>query len=170
MQEVRITFDGEALARRIVTQVEAAQRSAIGTTTTWARKELSTKLQQQNPAIPKIVFSRYRTLSRVKGARGNQFGSVFGGGRKLLAKYLAQKKPFEQTESGAWAGQFYFDHAFIATMKSGHESIWKRVGTKRLPVAEQFGHIQGLSESARSLVPYIESELLRRFNEKLGAA
>ena len=30
-------------------------------------------------------------------------------------------------------------HAFIATMRSGHRAVWQRAGTKRLPIAQEFG-------------------------------
>ncbi len=32
-----------------------------------------------------------------------------------------------------------YPHAFIATMRSGHRGVFKRVGTKRLPIVELFG-------------------------------
>lgn len=45
-------------------------------------------------------------------------------------------KKYSQTPAGASVKSHFFPGAFVATMKSGHKSIFKRMGKSRLPIEE----------------------------------
>jgi hypothetical protein len=165
---VDFQYNPVEITRRLLSRIERAKRSAVATTTTWGRKELSKKLEAANPKIPRIVFSKFRTKRKVKGPRDNEYGVIWGGGRRVKAKYLAQRFGLRQEQGGARAGQFFFSGAFVVTFDNGHSSIFKRSGAGRLPLVEQYGSIDNLEQSISALVPAINAEVLRRFEAKLA--
>lgn len=105
----------------------------------------------------------------------------------LTTKYKATSAKFAtawaQRNSGMgvqWqirrdGGRKYDRHAFIAKLDSGHVGVFKRVGTKRLPIDEKFGpSIPRVAESnaalRNSLKTDVSDVLLRRLNHELGRA
>lgn len=189
MLEVRVQVEND-LSQRVMRRLINARLSAIRTTTTWARKEYAGGLATANPLMPPIVFKKFRTGKRVKGGIGNEYGDVFGGGYNVIPKYLAQKKRFRQTAAGAYAGAYYFEGGFVATVGSGHASIFKRgavlqrssnyrnKGARKgianirhnLPIIQQTAPVQRLGATASGLLPSIRAEFRRRFTAKLNGS
>ena len=136
-----------------------AQRSAIGDTTAWAKKELQNALAIKT-GIPDYVFRRFR----VKTRRDQERGIVWLGLNEVKAAYVGK---LSQDATGAFAGQYYFPGGFIATMNSGHTGIFKRKGTSRLPLVEQAVNLDTGFEVAAEIASLAGPELRRRFVDKV---
>lgn len=72
-------------------------------------------------------------------------------------------------------GKKYDRHAFVAEMNSGHVGVFKRLGTKRLPIDEKFGpSIPRVAEAdaalRNSLKVDVSEVLLKRLGHELGRA
>ncbi|WP_367154650.1 phage tail protein [Methylomonas sp. HYX-M1] len=149
-----------------------AQRSAISTTTTWAGKELRNRMRVKT-GIPARVFRRFR----VKTKRNRETGTVWIGLNKVKATYLgaestdketgAKSYKLVQTKRGARAGKFFFEGGFVATMRSGHAGIFKRLNESRLPIVEQYVDLDLGFEVAEDVARAAQIELRNRFAAKV---
>jgi hypothetical protein len=141
----------------ITRDVQRAERSAIGTTTTWAKKQMQSRMIELTN-MPGRVFKRFRVSSRTR----LQAGTVFLGLNPIKSAYLGK---LTQETAGSWAGDYYFEGAFVQKMKSGHTSIFKKKGTA---IEEQTAIIEdvGFPLGAR-VAREAEHELERRFAAKL---
>ncbi len=140
-----------------------AQRSAVSGTTTWAKKELQTRMATRTK-IPKKAFSAIR----VKAKRNNETGTVWIGLDPIKARYAGRVRA-DIGGGGALAGEYYFERGFVAKMKSGSESVFKRKGRARLPIVEQTVNIKVGFEVADVLARDAQQELRRRFADKVRA-
>lgn len=147
----------DALPREIYN----AQRSAIRTTTTFASKLLSQKLADAT-GIKQSAFKQLRIRSFI--AQDAKSARIWFGYRPL-APILAGK--LEQETTGASAGSYFFQGGFVATMRSGHTGIFKRVRKARLPIKEQFIKLPQAESIMREVSEVAERELLTRFTQKL---
>ncbi|MGR9051374.1 MAG: phage tail protein [Gammaproteobacteria bacterium] len=138
-----------------------ARRSAIRTTTTFADKELKTRMAAAT-GLPATVFRVYRTFKRASDDRG----SVWLGVKPVKAAHAGK---LEQRDFGASAGKYYFEGGFVAHMKSGHSSIFKRKGKQRLPIVEQVVELPQARVVAGDVFQATQEELQRRYLEKLEA-
>jgi hypothetical protein len=136
-----------------------AQRSAIQTTTTWAKREEINRMAIKT-GIPSSVFRRFRVSSVLSQERGKVYLGVKG----LKATYAGK---LSQDESGADAGAYHFPGAFISTMRSGHAGIFKRKAAQRLPIAEQYVQINYGIEVRSAVAREAQIELKKRFAEKV---
>lgn len=139
-----------------------AQRSAIRTTTTFTEKALKSRMAAAS-GLPSTVFKTVRILKKVSDQRG----IVWLGFNPVKAKYAGK---LSQEPGGAMAGQYYWPGGFVAKMKSGHLSIFKRQGAKRLPLIEQTVELPYAEEIAASVFIETQTELQRRYEEKLREA
>lgn len=177
MADIRIRFDDREAQEFLLThgprKVHNALRSAIRTTTAWAEKEFEKRLASETE-IPLQVFRKFRVKKKLFGgssaaAFGNggatESGLVWGGYNPIQARFAGR---MSQNEDGAWAGAYYFDRAFIATMRrsSGVRSIFKRRGRARLPIDHQTVAIPQTAAIAETVAADAEQELLRRFRAK----
>lgn len=136
-----------------------AQRSAIGRTTTWAKKELQNRMRTKT-GLPAKAFRQFR----VKAKHVKETGTVWIGLEPIKARYAGKLK---QDTGGAWAGQYYFAGGFVARMNSGTSSIYKRKGRKRFPIVEQTVDIKAGFEVAEGVAREAENELRSRFASRL---
>jgi hypothetical protein len=136
-----------------------AQRSAIGTTTTWAKKTMQTRLIAKT-GIAARVFRNFRVKSR----RDRDTGIVWIGFNPVKASYVGKLK---QDNGGAWAGQYYFKGGFVTTLRSGHTGIFKKSGRSRLPIAEQTVVLKAGFAIAEAVAHEAQIELRARFAAKL---
>jgi len=136
-----------------------AQRSAIGTTTTFATRLMKQRMEAIT-GLPGKVFKQYRVKSRVSDKRG----IVFLGFNPVKAAYAGKLK---QQEAGAMAGQYYFEKGFVAKMHSGHVSIFKRKGKKRFPLVEQMIQLPKAQAITEQVADEAAIEFQRRYVEYL---
>ncbi len=164
MINLRIDLDQKNLQAFINTAPRTifnAQRSAISTTTTFANKLLQARLTVAT-GLPGSIFKKFRMFSR----SGRSHGFVFLGFNPVKAGYAGK---LTQESGGASAGQYYWAGGFIATMRSGHASIFKRKGGRRLPLAEQVVSLPQAESIAEQVADEAAVELQRRYMEKLQA-
>jgi hypothetical protein len=145
-------------------KVFAARRSAIQTTLTFAERELKNRLLAAT-GLPSTVFRKIRVRKRVNSTGGN----VWLGYNPVKAGYAGKLR---QEDGGAWAGPYYFAGGIVATMRSGHSSIFKRGIGKRLgrqTLIEQTVELPQADSIAAQVEILARVELQRRYNEKLQA-
>ncbi len=159
---IHISLDA-AEAQRVIDALPStifkAQRSAIGTTTTWANKEMQSRMAIKT-GIPARVFRRFRVVSK----RQRDSGLVWVGLNKVKAAYVGD---LLEEIGGASAGNYYFEGGFIATMRSGHEGIFKRLGQGRLKIIEQTVNLNLGFEVAEEVAGDAGRELRARFAAKV---
>lgn len=179
MADIRIHFDDREAQEFLRThgprKVHNALRSAIRTTTTWAEKEFENRLASETE-IPLSVFRRFRVKRRLFGGSSAaafggggaiESGLVWGGYNPIQARFAGK---LSKDTGGSWAGAYYFERAFIATMQrsSGLRSIFKRRGRARLPIDHQKVSIPQTAAIAEDVAADVEQELLRRFRAKFA--
>lgn len=163
-----LTLDDKALQSVIDAlprQVFNAQRSAIGTTVTFARKELQKRMIAKT-GIPARVFRRVR----IKATRRPESGSVWLGYNPVKATYVGKLK---QDPAGAFAGDYFFEGGFVARLQSGHVGIFKR-GTEltrnlKVELVEQTVDLGIGVDVAEEVYGLAQIELRRRFTERMRA-
>lgn len=101
--------------------------------------------------------------------RGSAAGSVWVGFNPIGAGYVGRPV---QTRAGARVKGRQFPGAFVATMKSGHRSIWSRVNAQRLPISEERVELeqveQILDKVAREGGERLRQVLLAEINYELN--
>lgn len=102
-------------------QVQKAVTRALKKTAKWiethSKRELGTAL-----SLPQRIFSvRFHHSYKLKS--GERAVSVWFGLNPIAISQLGKAK---QHSTGVRVGRYNFDGAFIATMKSGHEGVFKR--------------------------------------------
>lgn len=144
-------------------KVFAARRSAIRTTVTFADREMKKRMTAAT-GLPSTVFSKIRVRKRVNSTEG----SVWLGYNPVKAGYAGKLR---QDDGGAWAGRYYFVGGIVATMRSGHSSIFKRgIGKRgRDTLIEQTVDLPQADAIAAQVAALARVELQRRYNEKLQA-
>ena len=159
---INVTLD-QAEVQRVIDALPAtifkAQRSAIGTTTTWAKKELQNRMIGKTGIAAKVFRS-----FRVKSRRNRETGVVWLGIKDVKASYVGK---MSQDPAGAFAGQYFFEGGFVAKMRSGHTGIFKRSGKSRLPIAEQVVNLNIGTEVAEDVAVAAQVELRNRFAAKM---
>lgn len=153
------TTEAQRVIDALPSLIFRAQRSAIGTTTTWAKKQL----QQQmaiNTGIPPYVFRRVRVVSK----RQKERGIVWMGLNEIKATYAGE---LQEEPGGASAGDYYFEGGFIASMRSGHIGIFKRTGKNRLKIIEQTVNLNLGFAVAEAVADDTGRELRARFIAKV---
>ena len=136
-----------------------AQRSAERDTVRFARREMQNRMISRT-GIPARVFRRFRVRTRNRA----DSGVVWVGLNQIQAAYLGK---LQQSHAGAKAGAYFFERAFIATMKSGHKSLWRRLGQGRLPIEEMRADIDIGFEVAEDVAALAAIELRQRFADKV---
>jgi hypothetical protein len=138
-----------------------AQRSAIRTTTTFADKLMKTRMATAT-GLPGKVFKNFRVLTRSSDRQGR----VFLGFNPVKAAFAGQ---LSQERGGAMAGPYYWAGGFVATLRSGYRSIFKRQGTRRLPLIEQTIALPQAETISAQVADETANELQRRYLDKLQA-
>lgn len=138
-----------------------AQRSAIRTTTTYADRLMKERMAKATN-LPRKVFNNFRVFKRANDYRG----IVFLGMNPVKASYAGA---LSQNKKGAKAGKHFFPGGFVAKMKSGYVSIFKRRGTEYKPIDEQVIELPEAQGIAEQVADDAANELERRYLEKLEA-
>jgi hypothetical protein len=147
--------------------IEKAQRQAEKETVRFARKELENRMIART-GIPAVAFRRFRVKSKNRA----DYGVVWLGLRPIAAAYLGK---LSQAATGAKAGIYFFEGAFVANVKAGkagafHHSVFKRRGAGRLPIDEQTARLEVGFEVAEDVAALSAVELRRRFADHLRLA
>jgi hypothetical protein len=152
----------QALTQRNIVN---AQRSAVRRTVTVSKSALQEKLQAKYN-LPMRVFKQHRVKSFLQLVPGTRLehGQVWLGFNAIKAAYAGRLANFGR---GAFAGDYYFEGGFVATMSSGHKGIFKRVGRHRRPIAEQTVTLQDALGVVQSLVPFAAEQHQGFFVAKL---
>ena len=139
-----------------------AQRSALRTTTTFADKLLKDRMALAT-GLPGKVFKNFRVFKRSSDYQG----IIFLGLNPVKAAYAGN---LTQEPGGASAGQYYWAGGFVAKMRTGHLSIFKRKGAQRFPLVEQVVELPQAQVIAEQVADEAAAELQRRYLEKLEAS
>lgn len=117
-----------------------ALRKAGATAQRDMRSEASKRIRQRKRISSKYI-TRALSLSRPTGSDINtlEWALLVSGGPVPLVAY-----PARQTRKGVSVEvnrgkRTLVAHAFLATMKSGHEGVFRREGKARLPIRELLG-------------------------------
>ena len=139
-------------------QVNRASIFAINRTAEWLKSSVSREISAQKRIKLKIIRDRIKIT---KANKKQLFASIAANMWALKGKDLGN---MSQASLGAKAGKYMFEGTFVATMKSGHQGIFKRKTAKRLPIKELYVPLDNYaSKLIRSLIDQ-ESEAVFRKN------
>lgn len=115
-------------------QIERAEVRAVNKTVDWLTRGVKRDLAASIGVAQRLLDDRVRGLKH--GYHGIAAGAVWFG----LNPVAITRRRFgtlTQTGRGARAGRLSFPGAFVATMRSGHQGVFRRVGAARLPIQEE---------------------------------
>ena len=120
---------------------EMAAFRALNKTARWLRTKTVRSVSQQTGLQQKLIRERLQMLS---ASRRQLKAHLISKDSYIPAHKLGRLK---QTATGAQAGKFHYEGAFVAEMPStGHASVFKRKRKSRLPIREMgfyFGGVTG---------------------------
>lgn len=131
-------------------QIQKAAKRAQAKASTYAAGRLAALVAESSGVPASAIRRRIRSTS----------GRVWLGYNPIPAAYVGR---LEQDPRGAFAGEFFFDRSFVATMPSGHRGVFKRAGKPRLPIEEQGVTLARVPEIAAGL----QADIGDRFAELL---
>lgn len=150
-------------------QIERASTRAIRKTTSWLASQVSREMAREHNVPLKSILSKGQAYSRVrnftKTAGDETQGVVWVGTNPIKAAYLGALR---QQKTGARAGKQFFERAFVATMKSGHRSVWLRDGKARFPISEQEHELSEATAVVERLSAQVPTRLTTLLNQELN--
>jgi hypothetical protein len=138
-------------------QAERAEARAARKTVKWAETQLRRAIAKEHEIPLKSIRKARRVQSKNK--------LVWLGYNPVKAGYAGK---LEQMEVGAMAGAYYFEGGFVATLRSGHASIFKRRGRARLPIDEQKVALVKAEAIAEREAERIESRFFETLRRELN--
>lgn len=141
--------------------VAKAERRAFKRTSKWAQTQGLRAMSRASGIQQKGLKSRFRAM--VYGGTEGQVRIWFGTD-DIPAGYVGKPR---QQKKGAKVGKHKFPGAFVATMKSGHTSIFERQGKSRLPIMEHFVEVIMPDDEFNRIAQESESKLLNQFHHEL---
>lgn len=144
---VTITLEGgralrerlQALGREAPRAITRALNRTIASARVLARRALAADLGLAQKFIDRDLATRNATFARLEAAltvRGRRLPLIAFGARGPEPSRGRGRGVSYRIGTG---GRQTIASAFLATMPSGHRGVFKRRGTKRLPIAELFG-------------------------------
>lgn len=113
-------------------QVNQASMFAINRTAEWLKSTAAKEISAEKRIKLKIIRDRMKIMrANKKQLAANINADMWA----LKGKDLGD---MSQSPIGATAGNYFFKGAFVATMKSGHKGVFRRKGTSKLPIKEQY--------------------------------
>lgn len=113
-------------------QVNLASVFAINRTAEWLKSAASKEISAEKRVKLKIIRDRMKIMrANKKQLAANINADMWA----LKGKDLGD---MSQSPIGATAGNYFFKGAFVATMKSSHKGVFRRKGTSKLPIKEQY--------------------------------
>ncbi|MDD5273019.1 MAG: hypothetical protein PHU14_09905 [Methylovulum sp.] len=166
MDNVRIGINDAEIAAALQVfgerRVVNALRSAVKTTTTWAEKQLDSRMAADT-GIPIQAFKQYRVHKKLLGGYNDgtiEAGSIWDGYNDIAAQFAGK---VSQADTGAWAGKYFFEGAFVAHMKNGMEGVFKREGDQLISQSVTLVNAETIADQVAAEA---SAELLRRFKAK----
>lgn len=151
-------------------QAERAEQRATRKTIKWAERLLRRELALAH----EIPFKSIREARRVQSNRK----AIWLGYDPVKAGAAGK---LEQLEGGAMAGRYYFESAFMARLRGGHESIFKRkpplerwsqgrpdTWQPNLPIQEQKVKLAKAEAVAEREAEKIESRFFQTLRQELN--
>ncbi len=172
MSDFNIQFDSNAVGRfmdELPSTIKRAHYESISVATTWAKKELIRRMTQDT-GFRERVFSGYR----VKSKRNRGKGVAWLGYNEVKTGYAGK---LTQESGGASVAGHYFPGGFVATMRSGHSGIFKRLGniTGRIieqsidiPEARQYLIVETLAQETQVVLYDKFASSIRQLNPYLN--
>ncbi|MEW8253769.1 MAG: phage tail protein [Candidatus Thiodiazotropha taylori] len=108
---------------------------------------------------------RGQRIFKSKPRRDKTSGSVWVGYNPIRAAYLGA---LTQQKAGAKSGKHFFDRSFVATMPSGHRSVFIRRGKTSLPIREQSHPITSAQRVVDSVQDRTTQRLIDIFQHELS--
>lgn len=163
-----------------------AQRLAINSTLTWAKKKLDEKLTDTYHT-PNRTLKLYRNKTNRGKKSANNIGKVWLGYNPIVAKesvdntFVGRLRQNEG-EDGARAGEYFYEKGFIAQFKSGSKKIVKREFNGMAAKANKRGIVRQVKKwklitqklpqektqnIADGFINEVGVEFERRYNEKI---
>lgn len=113
-------------------QVSQASMFAINRTAEWLKSTTSKEISAEKRVKLKIIRDRMKIMrANKKQLAANINADMWA----LKGKDLGD---MSLSPIGATAGNYIFRGAFVANMKSGHRGVFRRKGTSKLPIKEQY--------------------------------
>ena len=146
--KIKINLDTAEAVRALnpsKAELKRASRLVINKITNDVHKDLGGRLPRGS-GVQIGGFRRVRT--RKTKAKGNTLrGTVWIGGNQIAAKYVGRPR---DVTGGAQAGRHFFPGAFVATMKNGYTSVFKR--SQNGKIKEQTVEVKNLHPEAQAAV------------------
>jgi hypothetical protein len=141
-------------------QIDTASRRAISKLVDYSATHIGRELAAQERVPVSTLMRggsarRGQRIYKSKPYGGKNAGSVWVGYNPIRAAYLGR---LAQQRAGAKAGQHFFPRSFVATMPSGHRSVFIRQGKTALPIREQSHSLTG----AQLIVDSVQSRAHQR--------
>lgn len=158
------TIDVEGQVEKIIadfnTTPEKARLAAVralNKTAFWLRTHAGSDIAKEVRLPKKLVMERLKVLK----ANRTKLQAV------VTAKLFGIKPDkignMRQNKTGSKVGSYDFPGAFIATMPSGHTSIYKRKRQARLPIQEVSISLQPMASDI--IENYLDRKVMHRFEE-----
>lgn len=172
-------------------KAQVALRRTINKTVGWTRSRGARLIAQEHGVPLKVMIGkgRHRRVRTFPATGDNLSGLVWFGLAPLKASYLGTPR---QTRLGVKVGNRFFEGAFVADVKTGvasayrrlgesvpsgikgstHTGIFKRVGRSRLPIKEQYVYLgasqQGLQQLARQVPGHLRTVFKQELNYEVN--
>jgi len=135
--EMRIRVENKAKVatwfKLMPKQIDRASRLSINQVTNELHKRLGGEIPKE-AGVTVVGYRRVRAKKSLAkaGRRKIKRGVTWMGTMEIPAKYAGRMR---SEGSDAWAGKYFFQNAFIATMKSGYKGIFYRLPGGKLKQA-----------------------------------
>lgn len=138
--DVKVTWDRSQISALSRAPLSAALRRVLGKAGSTARRDMRSEANKVVRALKAIKLSFIkRAITPSKDDGKGEWGVDVSGEPVPLVAY-----PHRQTKRGVsvevnQGKRTVVAGSFVATMKSGHKGVFKRVGAARLPIRELLG-------------------------------
>lgn len=158
------SIDVEGQVEKIITDFNASPEKArlaalraLNKTAFWLRIHAGSDISKEIKLPKKLVLERLRVIK----ASRTKLQSVVTA--RLFGIKPGKIGNMRQNKTGSKAGSFDFPGAFIATMPSGHRSIYKRKRETRFPIQEMSVPLEPMASD--TIEKYLDRKVMQRFEE-----
>lgn len=145
--------------------VKRAAVRAINKVARSARTEVVRKISRETGLRQRDIRKRNVRLLRARYDRLSALLILTGRAIKLIRYRARQTRRGVTYRSGE--GRKLLPSAFIATMPSGHEGVFKRRGKERLPIDEQYGSNPLDAVDVDALESKVDRDLSKEFDRQV---
>jgi len=156
------TIDVEGSVDKIIADFNTAPEKAslaavraLNKTAFWLRTHAGSDISKEIHLPKKLVMER---LKVIKAIRTKLQAAVTA---KLYGVQANKVGTMRQNKTGSKVGSYEFPGAFIATMPSGHTSIYKRKRQARLPIQEMTVPLEPMASEI--IEHYLDRKVMQRF-------